>query len=75
MANEVKTLAAEVARLNTALKQQNTAAANAKAIEVTPAAPPAKGASQPRGLSDRLPPEEWDRRRDAQIARRQAGRG
>ena len=49
---------------------QKKAQSIAKQQEVTPAATGGKKAAPPQGLDDRLSPDEWLRRRNAQLAKR-----
>lgn len=71
--DEISRLRAENARLKTTSTQATATATALKSQAVTPAVKPAGGAPKPTGVSDKLPPEEWMRRRNAQVAKRGKG--
>jgi hypothetical protein len=72
MANALKDARAEIALLKTNQKQRTATEAALKPQAVTPAIKPQGTAPKPTGVVDSLSPEEWLRRRNAHIARKQA---
>jgi hypothetical protein len=73
MADRLMRAEADVARLKTATTQATATDAALKSQAVTPAVKPAGGAPKPTGVNDKLSPEEWMRRRNAQVAKRGKG--